>query len=190
MARIAFCLTGSYCTFAAAFAAMEKLAQRHDVQPIFSANAWTTDTRFGAATDWIRSARESTEHEPWHTLTQVEPIGPGGLFDLVIVAPCTGCTLAKLARGITDTSVTMAAKAHLRNERPVLVGISTNDALSGSAENLGHLLGTRGYYFVPMRQDDAMGKPRSLVADFAQLEAAVDSALIGEQVQPILAMNN
>ncbi|MDR1410137.1 MAG: dipicolinate synthase subunit B [Oscillospiraceae bacterium] len=187
MTNIAFCITGSYCTFAAVFPAVEGLiAAGHTVQIIFSQNAYSTDTRFGEAADWIARAEAMTGKAPWHSITEVEPIGPKKLFDLLIIAPCTGNTLGKLAKGISDTAVTMAAKAHLRNERPVLIGVSTNDALSGSAENLGKLLNTRHMYFIPLRQDDAVGKPRSLVADFSLMLPAVKAALCGEQIQPML----
>ena len=186
MYNIAFCLTGSYCTFDVVFPIIEDIiAAGHSVQTIFSQNAYGIDTRFGNAESWIARAQSVTGKTPWHTLTDVEPIGPQKLFDLLIIAPCTGNTLGKLARGITDTPVAMAAKSQLRNERPVLLGVSTNDALSGSAENLGKLLNTRNVYFIPLRQDDAMSKPRSLVADFSRTAAAASAALRGEQAQPI-----
>jgi dipicolinate synthase subunit B len=186
MIKIAFCLTGSYCTFASVFPVIEKLAAENDVSCIFSQNSYSTDTRFGKAEDWIARANLITGHVPWHTIPEVEPIGPKKLFDLLIIAPCTGNTIGKLARGISDTPITMAAKAHLRNERPMLIGVSTNDALSSSAENIGKLLGMRNIYFIPMRQDDAHGKPRSLVADFSLTAEAAEVAMRGEQLQPML----
>jgi dipicolinate synthase subunit B len=168
------------------FPVIEELAVLHSVRTIFSQNAYGTDTRFGKAADWLARAEKITGNVPWHSIPEVEPIGPQKLFDLLIIAPCTGNTLGKLAGGISDTAVTMAAKAHLRNECPLLLGVSTNDALSGSAENLGKLLGKRYIYFIPMRQDDALCKPRSLVADFSRTLAASESALRGEQIQPML----
>ena len=187
MYNIGFCITGSYCTFSTIFPILgDIVAAGHSVQTIFSDNAYSNDTRFGEAASWVERAEKITGKEPWHTIAEVEPIGPGKLFDLLIIAPCTGNTLGKLARGISDTAVTMAAKAQMRNERPVLLGVSTNDALSGSAENLGKLLNTRNVFFIPLRQDDALGKPRSLVADFSRTAAAAKAAINGEQAQPIL----
>ncbi|MDR1806264.1 MAG: dipicolinate synthase subunit B [Clostridium sp.] len=188
MAKIAFCVTGSFCSFAAVFPVMEELcAAGHELRAIFSANAYSLDTRFGLAADWVSRAEKCSGKEVWHTIPQAEPIGPGRLFDCLIIAPCTGGSLGKLARGITDTAVTMAAKAQLRNERPVLIGVATNDGLSGSAQSLGRLLNARNIYFIPFGQDDAQGKPRSLVADFGQTAQALEQALLGRQIQPLLA---
>jgi dipicolinate synthase subunit B len=165
---------------------MEQLAAVHEVIPIYSPAAYGTDTRFGSAQDHIRRAASICGRDPLHTIPQVEPIGPKKLLDALVIAPCTGNTLAKLAHGIADTSVTMAAKSHLRNGRPVLIAISTNDALAGAAENIGRLLVRKNYYFVPFRQDDAVGKPASMVADMTLLPAALDAAVEGRQLQPVL----
>ena len=184
--NIGFAMCGSFCTYAQVFPIMEQLAREHTVTPIFSPASYTADTRFGSAQAHIRRAAEICGKDPLYTITQVEPIGPKKLLDALIIAPCTGNTLAKLSHGIADTSVTMAAKSHLRNARPVLVAISTNDALAGAAENIGRLMGRKHYYFVPFRQDDATGKPTSIVADFTQIPDALSAALEGRQLQPLL----
>lgn len=183
---IGFAMCGSFCTFSQVFPIMEQLATVHEVIPIYSPAAYGTDTRFGSAQDHIRRAASICGRDPLHTIPQVEPIGPKKLLDALVIAPCTGNTLAKLAHGIADTSVTMAAKSHLRNGRPVLIAISTNDALAGAAENIGRLLVRKNYYFVPFRQDDAVGKPTSMVADMTLLPAALDAAVEGRQLQPVL----
>ena len=183
---IGFAFTGSFCTFDQVFPVMEALAGKETVIPIFSYNAATTDTRFGKATDFLARAREITGRDPILTIAQAEPIGPKKLLDALVIAPCTGNTLAKLAHSITDTPVTMAAKSHLRNERPVILAVSTNDALAGAAENIGRLMARRGYFFVPFAQDDAKAKPRSMVADFSQIPQAVEAALVGWQLQPMV----
>ena len=184
--KIGFCVCGSFCTFHKVFPVMEALAREHTVVPIFSPISYTTDTRFGTAQAHIRRATEICGTDPLYTVAQVEPIGPKKLLDALIIAPCTGNTLAKLAHGIADTSVTMAAKSHLRNGRPVIVAVSTNDALAGAAENIGRLLVRKNYYFVPFGQDDADGKPTSMVADFEQIPATLEAALQGVQLQPLL----
>ena len=183
---IGFAMCGSFCTFSQVFPIMEQLAAVHEVIPIYSPAAYGTDTRFGSAQDHIRRAASICGRDPLHTIPQVEPIGPKKLLDALVIAPCTGNTLAKLAHGIADTSVTMAAKSHLRNGRPVLIAISTNDALAGAAENIGRLLVRKNYYFVPFRQDDAVGKPASMVADMTLLPAALDAAVEGRLLQPVL----
>ena len=165
---------------------METLAQKHTVIPIFSHSTYTIDSRFGTAAEHIRRAQDICKTPPLHTIAQVEPIGPKKLLDILVVAPCTGNTLAKLAHSIADTPVTMAAKSHLRNGRPVLLAVSTNDALAGAAENIGRLLARKHYYFVPFGQDDPINKPSSMVADFAKLPNAVSAALEGKQLQPII----
>ena len=184
--NIGFALCGSFCTFAQAFPAMEALAKEHTVTPIFSTSAYETDTRFGAAAAHIARAEQICSRNIIHTIAQAEPIGPKKLLDALIIAPCTGNTLAKLAHSIADGPVTMAAKSHLRNGRPVLIALSTNDALAGAAENIGKLLARKHYYFVPFRQDDPQGKPTSMIADYAKISDALDAALAGEQLQPIL----
>ena len=184
--RIGFAMCGSYCTYAQVFPVMEQLAKEHTLLPIFSNNAYSTDSRFGTAQEHIRRAYDICGTDPIHTIGQAEPIGPKKLLDTLIIAPCTGNTLAKLAHSIADTSVTMAAKSHLRNGRPVIIAISTNDALAGAAENIGKLLGRKHYYFVPFRQDDPIKKPTSVVADFTKLPATLEAALQGQQVQPMI----
>lgn len=184
--ELGFAMCGSFCTFAEVFPIMEELAQKHHVIPIFSFTACTVDSRFGAAADHLQRAREICGRSPLRTIEGVEPIGPKKMLDALIIAPCTGNTLAKLAHSIADTPVTMAAKSHLRNGRPVIVAVSTNDALAGAAENIGKLLARKHYYFVPFGQDNAQQKPTSMVADFKKIPQTLDAALSGQQIQPIL----
>ena len=184
--NIGFAMCGSFCTYAQVFPVMETVAKAHTVIPIFSQAAYTIDSRFGTAQEHIRQAARICGRDPLYTIAQVEPIGPKKLLDALIIAPCTGNTLAKLAHSIADSPVTMAAKSHLRNGRPVLIAVSTNDALAGAAENIGRLLGRKHYYFVPFGQDDPEKKPTSMVADFSRIPEALDAALVGKQLQPIL----
>lgn len=184
--NIGFALCGSFCTYAAVFPVIQELSKVHKIIPILSPAAAGTDTRFGTAHEHIQRLTDICGKPPLTTLAEVEPIGPQRLLDILVIAPCTGNTLAKLAHGIADTSVTMAAKSHLRNGRPVLIGISTNDALSGGAENIGRLLNRRHFYFVPFGQDDPFGKPRSMVAKFEKLPHALQAAAEGYQLQPLL----
>lgn len=184
--NIGFAMCGSFCTYAAVFPVMEALAKNHALTPIFSHSAFTIDSRFGTAKEHIQKAHDICNCMPIHTIAQAEPIGPKKLLDALIIAPCTGNTLAKLAHSIADGPVTMAAKSHLRNGRPVLIAVSTNDALAGAAENIGKLLGRKHYYFVPFGQDDPQNKPTSMVADFQQIPLALSAALKGQQLQPIL----
>ena len=165
--KIGFGICGSFCTFHRIIPVMERLAAAgHEITPIMSAAAYFTDTRFGKCEEINRKITEICGKEIIHELKTAEPIGPKKLFDVMAVAPCTGNTLAKLAAGITDTPVTLAVKAHLRNLRPTVIAVSTNDALSGSAQNIGRLLNRKNIFFVPMKQDDPEKKPRSVVADF------------------------
>lgn len=184
--RIGFAMCGSFCTFSKVFPTMEALAQEHEVAPIFSFAASQIDSRFGTANEHLKRAAQICGKEPILTIAQAEPIGPKKLFDVLVIAPCTGNTLSKLAHSEADTPVTMAVKSHLRNGRPVVIAVSTNDALAGAAENIGKLLARKHYYFVPFGQDDPIGKPTSMVADFTQLSAAVTAAAEGRQLQPIL----
>ena len=185
--RIGFAVTGSFCTFGEVFPQMQLLVDKgYHVTPIMSQNAYTTDTRFGAAGDWIRQAEEITGEKVIHTIAQAEPIGPKKLLDLLIIAPCTGNTLGKLACGIYDTAPTLAVKSHRRNDRPVLIAVSTNDALSSSAASIGMLMGRRGLFFVPFKQDDYRNKPTSCVADFDKILSAAEAALEGRQLQPMI----
>lgn len=184
---LGFAVTGSFCTFQKTLAALEAL-KKHDsnIIPVFSDAAYRTDTRFTEAKAFRDRVEAICGREVLHTIAQVEPFGPKKLLDALIVAPCTGNTLAKLANGIADGAVTLACKSHLRNGRPVILAISSNDALAANAENIGKLLNRRHFYFVPFGQDDAQGKPRSMVADFDRLPETVEAALNGEQLQPIL----
>lgn len=184
--HIGYALSGSFCTFEKSLTALAALAEEYEVHPIFSDAAYGTDTRFGAAADFLARAEALCGRPCLHTLPEVEPLGPKAPLDLLIVAPCTGTTLGKLANGIADTPVTFACKAHLRNARPILLAVSTNDGLSGAAANLGRLLNRRHYYFVPFGQDSPTQKPYSLVADFSRLPAAAAAALAGRQLQPLL----
>lgn len=183
---IGFALCGSYCTYDRVFPVIEALSKENKVIPILSEAAYTTDSRFGTAEHWKRKLEEICGCPPLHLISQVEPIGPKGLLDILVIAPCTGNTLAKLAHSIADGPVTMAAKSHLRNGRPVLVAVSTNDGLAGAGENIGRLLARKHYYFVPFGQDDPLKKPTSLIADFAQIPQAMEGALAGQQIQPML----
>ena len=183
---IGFAMCGSFCTYAQVFPVMETLAKQHRIIPIFSDVSHTTDSRFGTAQQHIERVSAICGQKPLHSIPEVEPFGPKKILDALIIAPCTGNTLAKLAHSIADGPVTMAAKSHLRNGRPILIAVSTNDALAGAAENIGRLLGKKHYYFVPFGQDDAKNKPTSMVADFNQIPAALDRALNGEQIQPLL----
>ena len=183
---IGFALCGSFCTYSKVFPVMAQLANTHTVIPIFSHSANTIDSRFGTAQEHIRLAEQICGRSPINTIAQAEPIGPKKMLDVLVIAPCTGNTLAKLANSIADGPVTMAVKSHLRNGRPVVIAVSTNDALAGAAENIGKLLGRKNYYFVPFGQDDPIQKPTSLVAHFDAIPKTIDAAAIGKQVQPLL----
>lgn len=184
--KIGFAFCGSFCTYSKVFPIMEALTKEHEVYPIFSPASAGTDTRFGAASDHLAKAKAICGRAAMTTLPQVEPIGPQKMLDILVIAPCTGNTLSKLAHGVADTSVTMAAKSHLRNGRPVVIGISTNDALTGAAENIGRLLNRKHYYFIPYGQDDPVNKPSSMVAHFELLPQTIAAALEGQQLQPMI----
>ncbi len=179
-------LTGSFCTLDRVLDALEPLAGRYQLYPIMSPIVYESSTRFGTAEHFRERLRSLCGRTIWHTVPEAEPIGPKKLLDGLIIAPCTANTLAKLALGVTDTAVTMAAKSTLRNECPIILALSTNDALSGSAKNIGALQAMRHYYFVPFGQDDAKGKPRSCVAHFEMLPETVAEALRGKQLQPMV----
>lgn len=186
--KIGVAMCGSFCTFSKAFEQMIKLkAAGAELTPIMSYHAATLDTRFGTAEENIMTAENICGRGVINTIPLAEPVGPKKMFDLLIVCPCTGNTMAKLAAGITDTPVTMAVKSHLRNGRPVLIAAATNDALSASAKNIGALLNIKNIYFVPFKQDDFVKKPRSAVTDFSVIPEAAKAALNGRQLQPILA---
>ena len=183
---IGFALCGSFCTYRKTIDALRGLADEYSIIPIFSEAGYTIDSRFGAAESFCSEVETICEAKALHTIAEVEPFGPKKLLDLLIVAPCTGNTLGKLANGIADSPVTFACKAHLRNARPIVLAISTNDGLSASAENIGKLLNRRDYFFVPFGQDSPVGKPYSLVADMTLLPQTVTAALHREQIQPLL----
>lgn len=184
---VGFAMTGSYCTFSKVMPEVETLmAAGANVQPIMSENAASTDTRFGKADDFKSTLEFLTGNEVICSIQKAEPIGPKKLLDVLVIAPCTGNTLAKLANGIADTAVTLAAKSHLRNGRPVVVAISSNDALSQNAKSIGILLNTKHFYFVPFEQDNPAEKPNSIVAVMSKILPTVEAALKGKQLQPIL----
>ena len=184
--RIGFAMCGSYCTYSRVFEEAERLTEKYELIPIMSENAAETDSRFGAASENIKRLMQITGRHVVTTIAEAEPLGPREPMEAMVIAPCTGNTLAKLANGVTDTAVTMAAKALLRNGRPLVIAFSTNDGLSGSAENIGRLLNRKNVYFVPFRQDDAAKKPRSLQSDFSLIDQTVEAALRGWQIQPII----
>lgn len=185
--RIGFVLTGSFCTFKHTIPQIKKIVEEGGIViPIMSRNAYNIDTKFGTAQEFIKEIEEITNKEIIHTIQGAEPIGPKGLTDILIIAPATGNTIGKLANGITDDVGTMATKSHLRNNNPVVIAISTNDGLAGSAENIGKLLNRNNYFFVPFRQDNPITKPRSLVFDPKYIIPTLEKALEKEQVQPIL----
>ena len=188
--RIGFAMCGSYCTYDAVFTQAEKLARKYSLVPIMSERAASTDTRFGAASENVKRLADMCNADVVTTIAGAEQLGPKYPMEALIIAPCTGNTLAKLANGITDSAVTMAAKAHLRNSRPLIIALSTNDGLSGSAENIAKLLNRKNVYFVPFRQDDPAKKPFSLQADFALLEQTLEAALKGWQLQPLIILNS
>ncbi len=187
MKTIGFAICGSFCTFKTVFEEIKNLKKLgYKIVPIMSENSYSLDTRFGDAAHWREQFREITGNAIIHTIPQAEPIGPKKLLDALVIAPCTGNTLAKLSSGVTDTCVTLAAKAHLRNGRPVIIAPSTNDALSNAGKNIGSLLNYKNIYFVPFGQDSCKGKPTSMVADFSLIPEALECALNGEQLQPII----
>lgn len=184
--KIGFAICGSFCNHPELLKIYEEIAREHTLVPILSENAAAYSTRFGAAEDFVSRVEGLAGRKAVRSIVEAEPLGPQGAMEVLVIAPCTGNTLAKLARGITDGPVTMAAKSHLRNGKPVVLAIATNDGLSASAENLALLLNRKNYYFVPFGQDNAETKPTSLVADFRQILPTLDEAMKGRQIQPIL----
>ncbi len=185
--RIGFALTGSFCTFSRAIAEMKQLRQAgFEILPIMSYHASSIDTRFGKAEDFVQEIESICGRTVIRTIDGAEPIGPQKLTDVMVIAPCTGNTLAKLTWGVTDTPVVMAAKSHLRGERPLILAVATNDALKASAQNIGRLMNTKNIYFVPMEQDAPEEKPSSLVARFDLIEKTIEASLQGKQLQPVL----
>jgi len=185
--KIGFVLTGSFCTFSKTIPKMKELIEKDaEVIPIMSFNSYNLDTKFGKAQDFINEIEEITGKKIIHTIQEAEPIGPKRLTDIMVVAPCSGNTMAKLACDIIDTPATMAVKSHLRNNLPVVIAPSTNNGLSGNAKNIGILLNRKHYYFVPFRQDNPITKPRSIVFDSEYIVKTIESALEHEQIEPIL----
>ena len=185
--KIGFCICGSFCTFSQVVPEIVKLkSQGADVTPIFSHPAYYWDTRFYSSKEFKSLIEGITEKEIVLSVKDAEPIGPMKTMDIIVVAPCTGNTVAKLANGITDNAVTMACKAHLRNQRPVVLAIATNDGLGTNGKNIGQLLNYKNIYFVPFGQDDPIEKPNSLVAKFDELVPTLGEALKGRQIQPLL----
>lgn len=183
---IGYALCGSFCTFSSSVSALTELKSIYgDILPIMSFNAYSTDTRFGKSADWIKKIEDICGKRIIHTIADAEPLGPKISLDALIIAPCTGNTLAKLANGITDTPVCMAAKAHLRSDRPLIVSLATNDAMSANLGNIATLLARKNVYFVPMQQDDPIKKPHSLVADLSLLPQTVEDALSGKQTRKL-----
>ncbi len=185
--KVGFVLTGSFCTFKKTIPKILEITEKGaKVVPIMSYNAYNLDTKFGKAKDFISEIEDITKEKIIHTIVDAEPIGPKHLTDIMIIAPCSGNTIGKLANGITDSVAIMAAKSHLRNNNPLVIAISTNDALSGSAENIGKLLNRNNYYFVPFKQDNPITKPRSIVFDPDYIIKTLEYALDREQIQPIM----
>lgn len=185
--KIGFAMCGSFCTFKRAVAELEKLAGTGaDIMPIMSPVSAVTDTRFGTAEFFRNRVEEITGKKIITTIREAEPIGPKNLLDILVVLPCTGNSLAKIAAGIADTSVTMAVKAHLRNQKPVLLAVSTNDGLGTAAKNIAVLMNTKNMFFIPFSQDDYIKKPNSLVAGFEYLIPSIEAALENRQLQPVL----
>lgn len=185
---VGFALCGSFCTFSSVIDEMIHLKEKgYEIVPIMSYNAYSTDTRFGKAKDHISRIEEICGRKIIASITGAEPIGPKKMLDVLLIEPCTGNTTAKLANGITDTPVTLAAKSHLRNDRPVVIALSTNDSLSGSARNIGKLMNTRNIFFVPFRQDSPESKPRSMIADFEKTEETILAAIKNIQIQPMIS---
>lgn len=185
--KLGYAICGSFCTFSKALKQIEALVNLgYDVYPIFSEFAYKTDTRFWVAAEYVAQVEKTCGRRSIATIYDAEPIGPKKMLDVMIVAPCTGNTLSKLALGITDSSVTMAAKAHLRNEKPLVIGVSSNDALSTTSKNIGILLSRKNVYMVPFGQDDSQNKPRSMVCNFEKIPETVEAALKNQQIQPLV----
>ena len=185
--NIGFAITGSFCTFDKIKSQIKILKDEGaDITPIFSFNTYNMDTRFAKAKDFLDEVKTITGKEGMSTIQQAEAIGPNKLFDVLVIAPCTGNTMAKLANGITDTPVLMAAKAHLRNNRPLVISISTNDALGINLQNIGKLMIMKNIYFVPFGQDDYIKKPNSMIADVERIKETVEAAMKKEQIQPVI----
>lgn len=186
--KIGFGITGSFCTFGRVKNELEKMAEAGaDITPVFSFNTQITNTRFADAGKFVNEIEKICGKAGMKTIAQAEPVGPKALFEVMVIAPCTGNTLAKLCAGITDSPVLMAAKAHLRNERPLVISVSTNDALGINFKNIGYLMNMKNVYFVPFGQDDPVKKPKSMIGDMSKIPDAVEAALEGRQLQPVIS---
>ena len=186
--KIGFGITGSFCTFGRVKNELEKMAEAGaDITPVFSFNTQITNTRFADAGKFVNEIEKICGKAGMKTIAQAEPVGPKALFDVMVIEPCTGNTLAKLCAGITDSPVLMAAKAHLRNERPLVISVSTNDALGINFKNIGYLMNMKNVYFVPFGQDDPVKKPKSMIGDMSKIPDAVEAALEGRQLQPVIS---
>ena len=186
--KIGFGITGSFCTFGRVKNELEKMAEAGaDITPVFSFNTQITNTRFADAGKFVNEIEKICGKAGMKTIAQAEPVGPKALFDVMVIAPCTGNTLAKLCAGITDSPVLMAAKAHLRNERPLVISVSTNDALGINFKNIGYLMNMKNVYFVPFGQDDPVKKPKYMIGDMSKIPDAVEAALEGRQLQPVIS---
>lgn len=185
--NIGFCITGSFCTHKVIKEKIKELVEKgYNILPIFTEKVCTTDTRFGTAKEFEEDIIKITGNAPIKTIVEAEPIGPNGLVDIIVIAPCTGNTLSKLANAITDNAVTMTTKSHLRNNKPVVIGISTNDALGLNLKNIATLMNTKNIYFIPFGQDNPEKKPKSLIADWNKIEETFLSAYEGKQLEPVL----
>lgn len=183
---IGYALCGSFCTLSGSVEILTKLKERgYEILPIMSDITATTDTRFGKAADFIARIEALCDRSIVRTISDAEPLGPSIPLEALLICPCTGNTLAKLANGITDTPVCMAAKAHLRSDRPLLITLASNDAMSANLRNIGTLLSRKNVYFTPLRQDDPISKPHSLVADFTHVPDALEAAMQGRQLRPL-----
>ena len=183
---VGFAITGSFCTHNKILDVLKDISKKYKVIPILSENTSGTDTRFGKADDFIKEVERICNNKSVKTINEAEPIGPKKLLDVLVIAPCTGNTIAKIAGGIADTTVTLAAKSHLRNNRPIVVAVSTNDGLGGNAENIGKLLVRKNIFLVPFKQDDCIEKENSVIADFKLIDATIEAAFKRKQIQPIL----
>ena len=183
---IGFALTGSYCTFDTIMDVLKDMVTTFHIVPIFSYQSYETDSRFGSAESFIKKVEEITGNKILHTIPDVEPIGPTGYLDALVIAPCTGNTLAKLCNGITDSPVLMAAKAHLRNEKPLIISLSTNDALGINFKNIGEIMNMKNIYLVPFSQDNYVKKPNSMISHTELIPETILSALMQKQLQPVI----
>lgn len=190
--KIGLGITGSFCNFSEVRGVIDSLKEQKvsKIIPIVSNNTKSLDTRFYKAKEFIKMIEDNTSEKVIDTIAKAEPIGPKNMVDIIVICPCTGNTLAKLAMGITDTPVTMAVKSHIRNNKPVVIGVSTNDGLGASLKNVGELLNTKNYYFIPFRQDDYTYKPKSLVLDYSYIINTLEDAMEGKQIQPVISRNN